>query len=327
MAFDTSRQVEGIVVYALRISRRDALKRTMATLGSLMAAGCMSARNSTFFSPTGPQKLGIQLYTLGDEVWTDVGGNFVRLWELGFRELELPSNYPLPAREVRRLAEAAGLDVVSTHIDISAAIETPEEVLRACTDLGVKDAVVPFPDLGPDFAVPEGGDFVGAIASFFGAKDADYWTRTAADLNIVGAGMKAAGLRFGYHHHNMEFRPIDSRTGWDIIVAETDPDLVGFQIDTGWVSAGGLDPVEVLASIGDRVMSLHLKDLSPSSQTDYALGLATANIGQGRLDWETILAAAKQIGARHFFFEQEGPFASSRMAAATEAGHYLGSLK
>jgi len=132
----------------------------------------------------------------------------------------------------------------------------------------------------------------------------------------------------GYHNHNLEFAPLaGGGTGWDVLIRETDPSLVKFEVDIGWVAAAGRDPVAFLDRHHGRLRWLHIKDLRPSTSANFALRMDPVKTGAGRQDWARILPAAHRAGIEHFYVEQEPPFAIPRMEAAERSYRFLKDLR
>ena len=112
--------------------------------------------------------------------------------------------------------------------------------------------------------------------------------------------MKAAGFRFGYHNHTPEFVAVDGVAPYDELMKLTDPALVTFEMDCGWVMVGGGDPVALLQKYSNRISMLHVKDFQPGVTPPHA-----AQLGHGRIDYRPIFAAAKKGEIKHYFVEQE----------------------
>jgi sugar phosphate isomerase/epimerase len=155
---------------------------------------------------------------------------------------------------------------------------------------------------------------------------ADHWKHLAERLNAIGAALKREGLEFGYHNHNVEFAPQGDATGWDILLSGTEPGLVVFELDVGWVSAAGLNPSEVLSRHRGRYRLMHVKDLKASTKPNFLLTMDPTEVGSGRIDWPTVLAAARDAGVREYFVEQEPPFERDRIEAARVSFDYLAAV-
>ncbi|HEX4685120.1 MAG TPA: sugar phosphate isomerase/epimerase, partial [Gemmatimonadaceae bacterium] len=149
---------------------------------------------------------------------------------------------------------------------------------------------------------------------------ADYWQRTAAEFNRIAKLLKADGIDFAYHNHSFEFVPIaGGRTGYDVLLAETDPALVKFELDLLWATFGGQDPVAMFRKSPGRFAMWHVKDLrgvqaaraaaaavggTPIQQMSAAMPRVVA-VGTGDIDFRRIFAEASTAGLRHFFVEND----------------------
>jgi sugar phosphate isomerase/epimerase len=312
-------------------------RRSLVTgLSSLAAFGWLEGRSlaaprKAFFAKIG-QPIGLQVYTLGDEAGRDIDATFAQIAEIGYREIELPNLYGRKPSEVRAAADRAGLAIRSIHIPAqgtgSGSLNgAPVEVAEMVSALGASRAAVPIAPFPSDFRPQPGEAIQAAIGRSFAAAGADHWRRTAAMLNEKAAALKPHGVSLGYHNHNIEFAPIGTTTGWEILVRETDPRLVEFEVDTGWVAAAGLDPVAFLRGLRGRVTQLHVKDLAAGNTTNFVLAMKPAEVGSGTLDWARILPAARAAGVRHFYVEQEPPFTMPRIEAARKSYTFLSALR
>ncbi len=115
-------------------------------------------------------------------------------------------------------------------------------------------------------------------------------------------------------------------SGWDILVGNTDPKLVHFEVDIGWVQSAGLDPAQTIRKLGPRVRQLHLKDVAAGAKTNFALETKPTVAGTGVVDWPAVLRAAWSAGVQHAYVEQEPPFAIPRMEAARQSAAFFRAL-
>jgi sugar phosphate isomerase/epimerase len=159
------------------------------------------------------------------------------------------------------------------------------------------------------------------------AMSEDHWKRFAAELSDVGRKLNANGIRFGYHNHNYEFVKVGNRTGFDILVEESDPATVSFELDVGWAAAAGHDIPALFAKHAGRYTAMHIKDLKPSTQANIALKMDPTEVGSGKLDWAAIMPAADAAGVRNYFLEQEPPFEKTRLEAAEIGYTFLSTLE
>lgn len=294
----------------------------------------IAAPAKSFFKRVG-LPIGLQTYTLGDDAGKDLDATFAAVAKIGYRDIELPNLYGRKPAEVRQAAERAGLKISGLHVPFGrkgeapgiSATGNPAEIAEHLGALGAKWAVMPIMLIPENFRPGAGESFAAAITRGVAAAGADLWKQTAAVLNERGAALKPAGIGVGYHNHNFEFAPIGDTTGWDILVAETDPELVSFEIDTGWVATAGLDPVAFFEPLRGRVAQLHVKDVAASNTQNFTLSMQPAEVGAGTLDWARLLPAAYAAGARHFYVEQEPPFAIPRIESVRRSYGYLAKLK
>jgi sugar phosphate isomerase/epimerase len=136
----------------------------------------------------------------------------------------------------------------------------------------------------------------------------DGFKQAADQYNKWGEQVKRAGMRFGFHNHNYEFRRFGDTTGFDALISRTDANLVCMEMDCYWIVQAGQDPVEMFKRLGGRIQLLHLKDRKagfPTSQDLNEQAEHFAPVGAGTLDWKHILRAAEENGVRHMFVEQD----------------------
>ena len=155
--------------------------------------------------------------------------------------------------------------------------------------------------------------------------------RAAADFNAWGAAFQAAGITFAYHPHGYEFRPLTGggeRTHFDLLVAETKPEFVSFEMDVFWVTHPGQDPAKLLAKYPNRWALMHLKDLRRGAATGIHTGHAPQTddvpLGTGQVNWPAVLKQAAAVGVKHYFIEDES---AAPLNAVPVSVRYLQSVK
>jgi sugar phosphate isomerase/epimerase len=135
----------------------------------------------------------------------------------------------------------------------------------------------------------------------------------------VGEKCKKAGLMFGFHNHQIEFKELNGRVPYEILVENTDPGLVTYELDLAWITAAGKDPVAYFQKYPGRFQVWHLKDLSPE--------LEDATLGEGIIDFKPILAQAKTAGMKYWFLEQDNCRTHTPMESiAISRNYYLKTL-
>ncbi len=244
-----------------------------------------------------PLPLGLQLYSVRDLLPKDYQGTLNQIAALGYREVEAAGFYNHTAAEVKQAMSTAGLRCVSSHYSYAALAPKLDETIAFCRQLGVEYIIC----ASPGFKDPA------SAAAKSHAPTMDDWRWNAEQFNRIGKIVKAAGMRFGYHNHVAEFHALDGVTPYDELLKLTDPALVTFEMDCGWVTVGGGDAIGYLKRFPTRVSMLHIKDFkaAPGPITSTAEAPEAAELGRGTVDFHTLLAAADRGQIKHFFVEQE----------------------
>jgi len=222
---------------------------------------------------------GLQLYTVRDAMATDVDGTLAALASIGYREVELAGTYGLTPAQFRTRLDNAGLRAVSGHVDLSDVRGEWQRTLDGAAELGQELIVIPW--------LPED------------VRDADSLRAVADDFNRAGEASAQMGLRLGYHNHEFEFESTGGVTHMAVLLDETDPALVDWQMDIYWTVHAGQDPLDWLNRYSGRVTSVHIKDRTPDG--------AMVDVGDGVIDFSTILRAAEPQGLRYGFIEHDFP--------------------
>ena len=267
-------------------------RQFLAQIGKTAAAGALLAGEplSLFANPLG-KPIGLQLYTVGQELKGDYEGTLKKVAATGYRVVETAGFFGKKPAEAKKALDDAGLKCLSLHIWGGGGIQ---ETIPYANALGAKyvisSALLPHRDnvtLGDYKAMAE-------------------------HCNQLGQEAKKAGLQFGYHNHNFEFKPLEGGIGYDELLKSTDSELVKFELDCGWMAAAGHDPAEYLTKYPDRYRLLHIKDFKPTPQPSYSLAKeqrpAPAELGRGHIDYKPIFAAAAKSQVEQYFVEQEPPF-------------------
>jgi sugar phosphate isomerase/epimerase len=246
-------------------------------------------------------RIAAQLYTVRDYCNDshDLVETLQKVRALGFKAVQMSSLGPLPPHDLARVLDSEGLVCCDTHEDSEDLLADPGPIVERLSVLGVRSTTYPYPE-GREFNTLED------IKRFCKA------------LNRTAKILKKEGIGFSYHNHNMELHKVGGKTVLEWILAETDPDALGLELDTYWVQAGGGDPVDWLGRAKGRATMLHLKDYGVDPK-----GRATfEEIGQGNLAWDKIIPAAKRAGTKWYVVEQDGdweegdPFQSLKMSLA-----------
>ena len=255
-------------------------------IGSVTAATLMS-RLGWPTSGHRIEKIGLELYTVRDALGKDFEGTLAKVAKIGYKEVELagyfahvPEFSPSPKR-TREILDGDGLSAPSTHVPYSAL--APENWPRVVEVSKI---------LGHDFIVNPSVDREVL-------KQPDGWKRAAETFNRAGEESQKAGIQFGYHNHVEEFKAVDGKLPYDILLSETDPKVVKMEIDLGWAHEAGVDPITYFEKYPGRFPLVHVKDFDKN-------GMMT-EVGSGVVDWKRIFAKSDVAGIKHYFVEHDQP--------------------
>jgi sugar phosphate isomerase/epimerase len=303
-----------------RYSRRWFLARTPQWgVAALLAYG--PARLLRAAPLGGP--VGIQLYAVKDELHAQAAPTLRALREIGFGEVETAGFGALSAQQFRGLLDDAGLKCPSAHLqfdpgNLGAAFEQAHALgARYATSGSLRQLL----------SAGSGAHDQPAAAERPRGMSLEEARRTAELANLLGEQARRAGLQYVYHNHDFEFAEQGGGAiGYDLLLRETDPGLVQFEIDCGWMVVGGRNPRDYFERHPGRFPMIHVKDFLPT--TAHSAAHAGAELGHGMIDYAPIFAAAEKAGLKHYFAEQEGPFSRmSQLQAARQAYRYLSGLR
>ncbi|HLX85830.1 MAG TPA: sugar phosphate isomerase/epimerase [Terriglobales bacterium] len=259
------------------LSRREFLEFSLTAAAGLSATRLLAAER---------RPVGVQLYTVRQDAARDLPAVLTAIRQIGYSEVETYWDiYNHPAADLRRMIADHGLSVPSGHFDYQG-LESKIEYAKL---LGVEYVICPM--------LPE---------SMWVTLDA--YKQAADQFNRWGEQIRQAGMQFGFHNHNYEFRRFGDTTGFETLMKRCDPKLVCIEMDCYWITQAGLDPLQMFRQYGDRIQLLHLKDRKPGfpvTQIKDAAAEHFTEVGAGTLHWPEILAAAGKNGVKHMFVERD----------------------
>jgi sugar phosphate isomerase/epimerase len=244
------------------------------------------------------KRIGLQLYTLRRLAGQDLDGTLAGVAKVGYKEVETHTYYGKTPADFRKSLDAAGLTAPSAHVPIEAIDTSLSAQLEAAATIGHKWLVVP--SLPGKYRTGDGYKQVGEI------------------LGKAAAQAKAAGVRIGYHNHDIDFAPIAGSTGMELILKSSPPEVAA-ELDVYWIVKAGGDPFAFIEKYPKRVKMLHLKDASAAPE------LGMRDVGSGTIDWPRMLPRAEAAGVEHVFVEHDNPGADP-MAAVKSSYDYLSKL-
>ncbi len=261
-------------------------------------AGSTPAADGSFEGP-----LGLQLYSLRNQFkLKGVPRTLDSVKDFGIKYAELAGTYDMEPEKFIAELESRGIKAVSAHFPYTAYKIDPDSVARQAKALGLTYAGCAWADHVKPLNEAQARDII-------------------ATFNKAGEALAKVGITFFYHFHGFEFQPYkDGETLADLIIKETNPDQVKFEMDVLWVVFPGHDPVKLLEKYPNRWELMHLKDLRKgialgelTGKTDVANDVT---LGTGQMDWPAILAAAKKVGVKYYFIEDESPTSEAQIPSS-----------
>ena len=247
--------------------------------------------------------LGLQLYSLREVLPKDFDGTLKQVAAAGYKEVEAAGFYAMSAQEFKQSVDAAGLRCVSAHYPLSMLQPQLESIVEYAKELGLQYIVCSSPSLQDPSRVKVSPKEPGYHEAWVQAFTLDDWKWNAEQFNQIGQRIKGQGMQFGYHNHTTEFRKQKNVVPYDELIKLTDPELVTFEMDCGWVAVAGYSPAEYLTKYPTRITMLHVKDFDLKKGTEHP---QSTELGRGSIDYRPIFEAAKKGGhLTHYFVEQE----------------------
>ena len=224
-----------------------------------------------------------QLYTLREFLKTpaDIAAGLKKVKRTGYDAVQVSGVGPIEPKELRRIADDAGVEICATHVRGKKVFEQTEQLIEEHVILGCKNPAI------ATNPAEMGGDLAG-VMNF--VKQADR----------VGRRLREAGMTFSYHNHHCEFEKLGGRLIMDILYGETDPRYLQAELDVYWIQYGGGDPVAWIRKLAGRQTLIHLKDMTVRGDRPIY-----AEVGEGNLNWPAILEAARAAGVRWYIVEQD----------------------
>ena len=254
--------------------------------------------------------IGLQLYTIGDELQNDFAGALSKVAQIGIKEVEIAAIYGKPAVEWKAALHDRGLHCRSVHVfDTN---QAPEEVMSFAAELGARYVVTSL-NPPPELVAKIGNghpDWI-ALVHAVERQTFDDWKKSAAIANQLGELAAKHGLTYAYHNHNVEFKKFGNTTAFEMLLASTDPAKVKFEMDCGWASAAGHDPAALLDKYPERIRMLHIKAFQAAPANLNLVGPNApkpTELGRGKPDYKLVFAAAAKARVEQYYIEQEPPF-------------------
>lgn len=219
----------------------------------------------------------LQPYTLREEIKKDFFGTYQRVADIGYQGVEVgmpPEG--ITVHQMKKRLDEMGLKAISCHAGLDQLTNDLPSVTNFINEMGAKYVV---------------------ISHRFDTKEAVL--ESAEQFNQIGKKCKEQGIQFLYHNHDWEFVKFDGEYALDLLLKETDPNLVKMELDTYWVQKGGEDPAKYLQKLKNRCPLLHVKDMEKGEEQFFA------EVGEGILDFQEIISVAVEVGTEWLIVEQD----------------------
>ncbi|MBO9585761.1 MAG: sugar phosphate isomerase/epimerase [Flavobacterium sp.] len=272
------------------ISRRNFIVTTGLATTAVLAS-------PSFAFSMNKKEIGLQLYTLRNELPKDVKGTLEKVAKAGYNTVETygfstkDQFWGLTPKELKKILDENGLKAVSGHYNLGSFLYdgNTEELISSIEAAKIlKNEFLTVPWIDEPFR-----------------RNIEDYKKIAARVNEAAKMCKKEGLKLAYHNHDFEFKKYNGTTGFDILLNETDKDLVFFELDLYWVVHSGNDPLQLFKENPGRFKMWHVKDKDKKNND------LNTEVGSGTIDFKPLFAAAKKSGMIHFFVEQENNFASN----------------
>ena len=274
------------------------LQLTAMGIGSSMLSGCASIF-SRGGGPAGANLTGLQLYTVRDLLEADFEGTLERVAAIGYTNLEFAGYYRRTPEQVRATLDRLKMVSTSSHIGAALMRQDAAAQIRSAQVIGQEYITI------PSYNFPRDGGI-------------DAWKKGAAEFNQWGALCKSAGVRLAYHNHAPEFAKLEGGpTGLDVLLRETDPALVDFEMDLYWAAYADQDPIAWFTKYPGRFAMWHMKDLRVTAGTK-----SMTPVGQGTLDFKNFFAHSREAGMKYYFVEHDTASAYPGGSLASIAASY-----
>lgn len=295
------------------MNRRTFLEASLATgvLASLPSRSFAAAHRI--------EKVGVQLYTVRGLMKTDFAGTIGKVASIGYKEVEFAGYFDHSPKDIRALLDKDDLTAPACHVSYDIVQNHWPETIDAARTIGHAFIVCPWID---ETARNSAAGWKGVIETF----------------NKAGEASKKAGIQFAYHNHWWEFGPdanLGGKLPYDYLLASTDPNLVKMEMDLGWISVAGQDPVTYFQKYPGRFPLVHVKDfkslphLAPDQLASYnADKLEKQDMtapGSGVIDWKRIFSYSDQAGIQHYFLEHDQP--KDPWVTLTDGYKYLSTVR
>jgi sugar phosphate isomerase/epimerase len=284
-------------------------RKFLQSAGALaLGSVALSGRAASFLDFKAPHPVGLQLFTFFGVIDDDVKGTLTKIAAIGYKEMESAFSkkggfYGMKPKEFKAMVNDLGMSWTSHHV-LGAPFKMPKGYKMPAGADGKPMVIPPMLNLRDNMqqlvdSVAE-GNLPYLVCANAPTDTLDEIKQTIETLNKTGAAAKKAGIQFCYHNHDMEFKEVDGKVPYDLLLTETDKENVKMELDLAWVTKAKVDPVKLFNDNPGRFPLWHVKDIDPGLTTPLP-------VGTGVVDFKRIFENKKNSGMKHFFVEHDGP--------------------
>ena len=279
-------------------TRRDFLRSAVAGLGGAVALPALLSEGSLFANGEKGQlkQIGIQLYTVRDQMKSGVDATLARIAGIGYKEVEFAGYFDKTPAQIAAQLKATGLRAPSSHISLDVIRNQWPQTLDAAAEVGHEYLVCAYIDAKE--------------------RTLDSYNRIADEFNKAAEQAKAHKINFAYHNHDFEFTSLGDVLPYDLLLKKCDARLVLMEMDLFWINKAGHDPLAYFAKHPGRFHLVHVKDMTADG--------SMVAVGAGKIPFASYFAKAPQAGIKHYFVEHDNP--GDAFASAEQSFKYLKAL-
>jgi sugar phosphate isomerase/epimerase len=270
-------------------------RRTFLRCGAASVVASLAATRPALAAMRRKQlkQIGIQLYTVRNQMASDFQGTLELIAKLGYKEVEFAGYFDRTPQQVKETLAAIGLAAPSAHVPLNVIRSDWPKALETAKAIGHKYLVLAW--LAPEERT-----------------SIDQYGKLAELLNSAGQAARSQGIQLAYHNHDFEFVKIDGVVPYDLLLEKTDPKNVQIELDLYWTAKAGADPFQYFAKYPGRFPLVHVKDMDSTEKKFFT------EVGKGTIDFAKIFAKSGQAGIKHYFVEQDqtpgSPFDSIKIS-------------
>ena len=255
-------------------SRRQFLKKSSVTgLMVFLPTAAIQAQGRKV------NRIGLQLYSLRNEMASDFDGTLQKVADLGYKEMQFAGYHGRSPEQVKKILDQLGIASPAAHVSLELIKEDLDNQIDIAQKIGQKYLVVP--------SIPAD------------ERTLSHYEKHAETLNKAGEKCKDAGLTIAYHNHSFEFETQNNETGYDYLLSLTDTSLVSFELDLYWAINANVDPISIFKKNPGRFPMVHVKDRNTEGQM--------VDVGRGVIDFSEIFSHSETAGIQHYFVEHDYP--------------------